>query len=122
MSRPRKIEVQILIVLTSIDARLAQLQDSGVRLPLSATADGPEKGGGPWDEREHRPAVLVLAARWQAAGASLVAISEASALPLPGWHAHELGGPSGFGRTWSKQRREVLTLSRPPAGQMALCG
>lgn len=67
-----------------------------------------------------RPEVLALAERWRCAGASLVAVSEAAPLPLPGWHAHELGGPAGFGRTWSKQRREVLTLSRPAAGQLAL--
>lgn len=64
--------------------------------------------------------VLAIGARWQAADASLVAISEAAPLPLPGWHAHELGGPSGFGRAWSRQRREFLTMSRPPCVQLGL--
>lgn len=67
-----------------------------------------------------RPEVLALAERWSRAGASLVAISEASPLPLPGWHTHGLGAAQEVERTWSKQRREVLTLSRPAAGQMAL--
>lgn len=67
-----------------------------------------------------RADVLALAQRLDAGGAALVAVSEAEALPLPGWRAQELGGPSGFGRTWSKQRREVLTVSRRPA--RAACG
>ena len=63
-----------------------------------------EAGGGTWS-RPSRPRV---------------AVSEAEPLPLPGWHHHDLGGPVGVGRTWSKQRREVLTMSRPAAGQMGL--
>lgn len=35
-------------------------------------------------------------------------------------HAKEMLAVAGFGRTWSKQRREVLTLSRPASGQLAL--
>lgn len=60
-----------------------------------------------------RAEVLVLAKRWQAGGARIVAVSEGAPLSLRGWHAHELGASAGFGRTWSKQRSEVLTLSRP---------
>lgn len=66
-----------------------------------------------------RSEVLSIATRWRAAGC-IVAICEAEPLPLVGWHHHELGGPSGFGRTWSRQRREVLTMSRPAAGQLDL--
>lgn len=60
-----------------------------------------------------RAEVLALAERWRAAGAALVAVSEQEALGLPGWRAHDLGAPAGSRRTWSKQRREVLTLSGP---------
>lgn len=66
-----------------------------------------------------RAEVLATAQRWREAGC-LVVVSEAEPLPLPGWHHHELGGSVGFGRTWSKQRREVLTMSRAPSGQMGL--
>lgn len=66
-----------------------------------------------------RAEVLATAQRWREAGA-LVVVSEAEPLPLPGWHHHELGGSVGFGRTWSKQRREVLTMSRAPSGQLGL--
>ncbi len=68
-----------------------------------------------------RAEVLATAQRWREAGA-LVAISEAEPLPLPGWHHHRLPGSAGFGRTWSKQQAEWLTLSRPPAGQLSLLG
>jgi hypothetical protein len=61
-----------------------------------------------------RADVVALARAWPR-----TIISEAEPLPLPGWHHHELRGSVGFGRTWSKQRREVLTMSRAPSGQLA---
>lgn len=62
-----------------------------------------------------RADVLAIAERWRAAGCA-VAVSEAEPLPLPGWHHYELGKPVGNRRTWSKQKREWLTLSRPAVG------
>ncbi len=61
-----------------------------------------------------------LARHWQDNGAVLVAVSEAEPLSLAGWYHMELGGPSGFGRTFSNQRREFLTMSQKPKGQMCL--
>lgn len=66
-----------------------------------------------------RPAVLETAERWRRAGC-VVAISEAEPLPLPGWHPHPLPRSSGFGRTWSRQQSEWLTLSQPARGQLSL--
>ncbi len=66
-----------------------------------------------------RDEVLATAQRWHDAGC-LVVVSEAEPLPLPGWHHCKLGGPVGFGRTWSKAKDEWLTMSRPPAGQLDL--
>lgn len=66
-----------------------------------------------------RSRVVEIAERWRAAGAH-VFVSEAEPLPIEGWHVKELGGPAGFGRTWSKQRREFLTMSRPAQGQLSL--
>lgn len=65
-----------------------------------------------------RPEVIQLAERWQAAGAQ-VCISEAEPIPellAQGWHAVEITGERvGQKRTFSKQQREWLTLSHPPA-------
>ena len=65
-----------------------------------------------------RPEVIRLAERWQAAGAH-VCISEAEPIPellAQGWHAVEITGERvGQKRTFSKQQREWLTLSHPPA-------
>jgi hypothetical protein len=66
-----------------------------------------------------RAGVLATAQRWREAGC-LVVVSEAEPLPLPGWHHHKLGGPVGFGRTWSKAKNEFITMSRPPMGQLSL--
>lgn len=71
-----------------------------------------------------RAAVLEVAERWRAAGC-LVAVCEQEPLPLPGWHHVDLGRTDGIKRTFSRQQREVLTISREPMGQMGLalgCG
>jgi hypothetical protein len=68
-----------------------------------------------------RSDVVEIASRWRADGC-VVAVCEAEPLSLDGWHAHELPRPVGRGRTFSKQQREVLTLSRPAMGQMRLLG
>lgn len=56
------------------------------------------------------PDPCALAARWAAAGCG-VAVSEARPLPIPGWRSVRLAKCSGFGRTWSKQKDEWLTMS-----------
>jgi hypothetical protein len=70
-----------------------------------------------------RPEVIALARRWREAGAH-VAVSEAepiAELIADGWHAHELSRERvGQKRTFSKQQREVLTISRAPRGQLGL--
>ena len=70
-----------------------------------------------------RPEVIALARRWREAGAH-VAVSEAvpiAELVADGWHAHELSRERvGQKRTFSKQQREVLTISRAPRGQLGL--
>ena len=70
-----------------------------------------------------RPEVIALARRWHEAGAH-VAVSEAepiAELIADGWHAHELSRERvGQKRTFSKQQREVLTISRAPRGQLGL--
>lgn len=65
-----------------------------------------------------RAAVVAIARRWAAAGAWVV-ISEAepiAELVADGWHAVEItAGRVGQKRTFSKQQREWLTMSRAPA-------
>ena len=65
-----------------------------------------------------RSEVVALARRWAAAGAT-VAISEAEPIPelvAEGWFAVEITGERiGQARTFSKQKREWVTLNRPPA-------
>ena len=65
-----------------------------------------------------RAEVVILARRWAAAGAT-VAISEAEAIPelvAEGWHAVEITNERiGAARTFSKQKREWVTLNQPPA-------
>lgn len=64
-----------------------------------------------------RPEVLELAQRWAAAGA-VVAVSEAVPLDAElgaGWTAAEITDRRrGPPRTWSRQRREFLTVRRQP--------
>jgi len=62
-----------------------------------------------------REKVLEVAQRWADAGAT-VCVSEAEPLPLPGWHHVEITECRvGQRRTFSKQKREWLTLNRAPA-------
>ena len=72
-----------------------------------------------------RAEVVRLARLWRDAGAH-VAISEAepiAELVADGWHAHELTAERvGQKRTFSKQQREWLTMTRAPRGQLGLWG
>jgi len=65
-----------------------------------------------------RGAWLPIVRRWAEAGA-LVVVSEAEPIPelmAEGWHAVEITGErKGQKRTFSKQQREWLTMSRAPA-------
>ena len=67
-----------------------------------------------------RADVVDMAKRWREAGAT-VCISEAEPIPAlmaDGWHAVEItDARKGQRRTFSKQQREWLTMSRPPCGQ-----
>ncbi len=61
---------------------------------------------------------------WADAGA-IVCISEAVPIPgladRPGWFVHEITNErKGQKRTFSKQKREFLTMNRPPRGQVSL--
>jgi len=90
------------------------------RLPDGTVAymDPPYLGTTGYRHDLGRGAVLELARKWEAAGA-LVCISEAEpigALVADGWSVVEITGErKGQKRTFSKQQREYLTLSRPPA-------
>jgi hypothetical protein len=68
-----------------------------------------------------RADALALAERWRLAGCT-VAVCEQEPLPLPGWHHVELGRSDGIKRTFSRQQREVLTISEEPRGQLQLLG
>ena len=62
-----------------------------------------------------REKVLEVARLWAEAGAT-VCVSEAEPLPLDGWHHVEITDCRvGQKRTFSKQKREWLTLNREPA-------
>lgn len=81
-------------------------------------ADPPYVGTTGYANDLPRAAVVDLAHRWHAAGAR-VYISEAEPLPeltAEGWHAVEITSQRrGQKRTFSKQQREWLTCSHPPA-------
>lgn len=68
---------------------------------------------------------LPIVRRWTEAGA-LVCVSEAEPIPnlmAEGWHAVEITGERvGSKRTFSKQQREWLTMSRPPAWKPSIQG
>jgi len=68
---------------------------------------------------------LPIVRRWAEAGA-LVCVSEAEPIPdlmAEGWHAVEITGErKGQKRTFSKQQREWLTISRPPAWKPSIQG
>ncbi len=62
-----------------------------------------------------RAEVIELARAWADVGAD-VYISEAEPIPIPGWFDVEITGTrKGQKRTFSKQQREFVTCSRPPA-------
>jgi len=81
-------------------------------------ADPPYQNTTPYANDLPRSEVVMLARRWAAAGA-VVAISEAEPIPelvADGWYAVEITGERiGQARTFSKQKREWVTLNRPPA-------
>ncbi len=72
-----------------------------------------------------REEVVRLARLWREAGAH-VCISEAEPIPdlvAEGWHVVEITGDrKGQKRTFSKQKREFLTMSRAPRGQLGFWG
>jgi hypothetical protein len=94
--------------------------EPGVDLPAGTVAymDPPYVGTTGYGHDLPRSEVVALARRWSAAGA-MVAISEAEPiadLVAEGWHAVRIDGErKGQARTFSKQKDEWLTLSRPPA-------
>lgn len=61
-----------------------------------------------------RDEVIGCARVWDEAGAT-VCISEAEPIDLPWAHVEITSERKGNGRTWSKQKREWLTLNRVPA-------
>jgi hypothetical protein len=72
-----------------------------------------------------REEVVRLARLWREAGAH-VCISEAEPIPdlvAEGWYVVEITGDrKGQKRTFSKQKREFLTMSREPRGQLGFWG
>lgn len=97
------------------------------QLPAGTVAymDPPYLGTTGYSHDLGRGTVLELARKWEAAGA-LVCISEAEpihALVEDGWFVVEITGErKGQKRTFSKQQREFLTLSRKPAWKPAVQG
>lgn len=86
-------------------------------LPAGTVAfiDPPYQGTTGYSTDLPRAEVLALAERWHAAGAR-VYISEAEPIDLPGWHHVEITDcRKGQKRTFSRQQREWLTCSHPPA-------
>lgn len=85
-----------------------------------AYMDPPYQGTTPYAHLLPRADVVDMARRWREAGAT-VCISEAEPIPAlmaDGWHAVEItSARKGQKRTFSKQQREWLTMSRPPCGQ-----
>jgi len=92
----------------------------GAGLPAGtvAYADPPYRNTTGYGNDLPREEVIRLAVRWSLAGAT-VCISEAEALPeltSIGWHQVEITDcRKGQKRTFSKQKREFLTLNREPA-------
>jgi len=97
------------------------------QLPAGTVAymDPPYLGTTGYSHDLGREAVVELARKWEAAGA-LVCISEAEpihALVEDGWFVVQITGErKGQKRTFSKQQREFLTLSRKPAWKPAVQG
>ena len=62
-----------------------------------------------------RADVVAMARRWADAGAWVVISECAPLVELEGWHVVEITGERiGQKRTFSKQKREFLTMSKPP--------
>ena len=91
--------------------------------------DGPYQGTTPYAHDLPRADVVALARRWAAAGA-LVMVCEAEPIPellADGWGYRDIAhARKGQARTFSRQTREVVTMSRPPvhvpAEQVGLFG
>lgn len=97
------------------------------QLPAGTVAymDPPYLGTTGYSHDLGRGAVIDLARKWSSAGA-LVCISEAEpihALVADGWKVVEITGErKGQKRTFSKQQREYLTISRDPAWRPSVQG
>jgi hypothetical protein len=80
--------------------------------------DPPYVGTTPYAHTLPRADVVALARRWAAAGA-LVMVCEAEPIPelvADGWHARDIAhARKGQQRTFSRQQREVVTMSAAPA-------
>ena len=83
-----------------------------------AYCDPPYRGTTGYGNDLPRTEVVELARRWADAGAA-VYVSEAEPIPelvADGWHTVEITSTRvGQKRTFSKQKREWLTMNRPPA-------
>jgi len=68
-----------------------------------------------------RADVLTMARRWADAGAWVVICECAPIVELEGWHVVDITGERiGQKRSFSKQKREYLTMNRPPAWRPAV--
>ena len=82
--------------------------------------DPPYQGCTGYSHDLAREDVVALARRWSDAGAA-VCISEAAPIEIEGWHHVEITGErKGQKRTFSKQKREWITLNREPAWRPGL--
>jgi hypothetical protein len=94
-----------------------------------AILDPPYVGTTPYAHDLPRADVVAIARRWAAAGA-LVMVCEQEPIPelvAEGWQARDIAhARKGQARTFSRQSREVVTMSRPPvhvpAEQVGLFG
>ena len=109
----------------------AHAADPGPALPPGTVVlfDPPYQGTTPYAHDLPRADVVALARRWAAAGA-LVMVCEAEPIPellADGWGYRDIAhARKGQARTFSRQTREVVTMSRPPvhvpAEQVGLFG
>ena len=109
----------------------AHAADPGPALPAGTVAilDPPYQGTTPYAHDLPRADVVAIARRWAAAGA-MVMVCEQEPIPelvAEGWQARDIAhARKGQARTFSRQSREVVTMSRPPvhvpAEQVGLFG
>ena len=109
----------------------AHAADPGPALPPGTVVlfDPPYQGTTPYAHDLPRADVVALARRWAAAGA-LVMVCEQEPIPellADGWGYRDIAhARKGQARTFSRQQREVVTMSRPPvhvpAEQVGLFG